>query len=126
MASGMKNSIDVLMGNSDCITAFDAYVEEEPVERALERFLAETKETGICRILLSDIYGGSVNQVFSRYCKEEKVMVITGANLALLMALVDCHDEDVTQEQIERIIMESREMIKIVTLDFEVQEEEFF
>lgn len=124
MASGMKNSLDILTGNTQCLTVFDAYITDEPVEIYVEKFLQE-KRSGV-RILCSDIYGGSVNQVLSRYCGVENTFVITGINLPLLMSLLLSCEQDMNEDTIKSMIVEAKEMIKLVTLDFETNEEAFF
>lgn len=126
MASGMKNSLDILLGNTDCLTVFDAYINEEPVEKHLEDFFTANPENSCIRLLVSDIYGGSVNQVLSRYCNEKNTYVITGINLALLMSLVLASDRDIEKQELINMIEESKTMTQLVSLDFDVPEQEEF
>ncbi|MEG0410105.1 MAG: PTS fructose IIA subunit, partial [Erysipelotrichaceae bacterium] len=60
LASGMKSSLDILIGNSDRIHIFDAYVDEKSVQEVLDEFYKTVKEDDQI-ILLSDLLGGSVN-----------------------------------------------------------------
>ena len=121
----MKSSVEVLAGNSECLTTFDAYVDHDTVEQHVKKFLAENPE-GL-RILCSDIFGGSVNQVLSRYADQENIFVLTGINLALLISLVLSSDrDDMSKEELQQLIDESVALTKIITLDFEVEESDFF
>lgn len=43
-ASGLKSSLDILIGNSDVVTVFDAYIDEKTVQEQLELFYEKTKE----------------------------------------------------------------------------------
>jgi mannose/fructose-specific phosphotransferase system component IIA len=124
MASGMKQSLDILVGNTDCLTVFDAYINEEPVEKHVEAFLEKYPDD--TKILCSDIYCGSVNQVLTKYCGQDKTFVVTGVNLPLLMSFVLSAEEDLTEKQVEEMVLESRELTRMVTLDFEAPEEEEF
>lgn len=54
MASGLKSSIDILLGDSSCMTVFDAYVDEKSLEDELNAFYG-TVEPEDQVILLSEI-----------------------------------------------------------------------
>ena len=60
LASGLASSIQILTGDSSRLRVFDAYVDERSLEEELEAFY-ENMEEGDQMILLSDMYGGSVN-----------------------------------------------------------------
>lgn len=125
MASGMKSSVEVLAGNCECLTTFDAYIDHDTVEQHVEKFLADNPD-GL-RILCSDIFGGSVNQVLARYSGQENIFVVTGINLALLISLVlSSSRDDMSEEELQQMIDESTALTKIVKLDFEVEENDFF
>ena len=93
MASGMKSSIDLLMGSSEALTVFDAYLPGVTVsvgEQAAQ-FLAQC-EPSETKLLVSDMLGGSVNQELMKYSDLENVFVITGITLTLLLELLcQCH-----------------------------------
>ena len=62
LASGIKSSIDILLGNSDRLTVFDAYVDEKSLEEELNAFYQGVGPEDQV-ILMSDMYGGSVNSI---------------------------------------------------------------
>lgn len=127
MASGMKSSIDILMGSSENLTVFDAYLAgvNTSVNEAVDRFLAacDPQET---KLLISDMLGGSVNQVLAQYSQREDVFVITGITLSLLLELMCRCSNNFTREELEELVENSKAMTKVVTLDFEAKEEAFF
>ncbi len=125
-ASGMKNSVEILMGPNSRITVFDAYVTQESVQENLDRFY-ENVEADDQVILLSDLYGGSVNQVMYTYLEKPNTRLVAGVNLALVLELAV--KEEVSDEELEQLVEQSRTMLRVVTLDksdAKEEDEDFF
>lgn len=125
LASGLKSSMEILYGSCNNITVFDAYVDERSVQEQLELFF-KTVEEGEQVLLISDLYGSSVNQAMSMYVNRPNTTLVAGANLALLLGLAG--RESVTREELEELVLQSREMLRIVELEKEefLESEEFF
>lgn len=124
LASGIKSSLDILLGNSDKLTVFDAYVDETNLTTVLDAFYANVGNDEQV-ILLSDLYGGSVNQQMALYTNKPNTTLIAGVNLALVLELVVA--QDLTKDQIEEIVEQSRSMMRIVDLDADQQvQDDFF
>lgn len=120
-ASGIKSSLDILLGNSDKVTVFDAYVDETNLATVLDAFYANVGDDEQV-ILLSDLYGGSVNQQMALYTNKPNTTLIAGVNLALVLELAVT--QDLTKEQIEGIVEQSRTMMRIVDLNNESTQEQ--
>lgn len=88
---------------------------EKEFRTALEKVKGENV------IVLSDIMGGSVNQVATRLMQEFSYQLITGINLPLLIELTFMPD-GITAEQIRNSVVNAREQIVYVN-DFVRQEE---
>lgn len=112
LASGLKSSIGVLLGGCDRLTVFDAYVDEGSLEDALNSFYREVGRDDQV-ILLSDMYGGSVNSIMYTFLNRPNTTLIAGVNLALVIGLV-IQDRELTREEIEDVVRQSREAIQIV------------
>lgn len=128
LASGVLSSLEILFGNTDGVTVFDAYLDERTVEGEVEKFLSETNDSDQV-ILLSDVYGGSVNSILYRYLQRDNTILITGFNLSLLLELMVSlmDEEDLSIEKIDAMIAESRQMMKRISLnESHEREEEFF
>lgn len=127
-ASGIVSSAEFLAGKADHVTVFDAYLDETSVESHVEAFL-DSLEPEDQAILLSDIYGGSVNQILYRYLDREGTILITGANLALVLELISSR-ENISEEELNRLIEMARDMLKRVEYDEgdteEMTDEDFF
>mgnify|MGYP002869202299 CR=1 FL=1 len=126
LASGMASSIEILMGKQDNLTTFDAYIEgqSDTVDEHVEAFLASTGPEEV-KILLSDIYGGSVNQILMKYIDTPNTYLVSGVTLSILLELLT-KDDDMTREDLEEVVSGARELTKVVTLDVHVEEDSFF
>lgn len=124
LASGMKSSVDILLGNSNNIVVFDAFVDEQNVDDALKKFFDDVKDEQV--IMMSDLYGGSVNQMMSLYLNRPNTLLIAGVNLALVLEIA-IKGQDISKEEVLDIINQSKEAIRLVDLDkITLSEEDFF
>ena len=114
MASGIKSSLDILIGNTDKITVFDAYVDEKNVQDVLDNFYKTVSEDDEV-LLLSDLYGGSVNQVMFTYLNRPNTRLVSGVNLALVLELAI--KEAISDSELEELVETSRMMMKIVKIE---------
>jgi len=126
LASGVKTSLEILLGKADNVTVFDAYLDQTSVESQVEAWL-DTLEEGDQAIMLSDLYGGSVNQVLYRYIDRPNTFLVAGINLGLVLELVAMSDMEITAEELDHVIESSRNAMMRVELDeSEVEQDEFF
>ena len=113
-ASGIKSSVEILMGPNPRITVFDAYLNQETVQEHLDAFY-ETVEADDRVLLLSDLYGGSVNQVMYTYLDRPNTTLVAGVNLALVLELAV--KEEISDEELAELVEQSRQMLRIVEFD---------
>lgn len=125
MASGIKESLNVLLGASSQVEVFDAYVDESNVEEELKKRIEGIPEDDYL-VMMSDIASGSVNQIMMRYLDRQRTFLVTGINLALVVGLTVAYTEEITAEQIEAVLGQSREMMMLMKLPETQEEEEFF
>ena len=116
MASGIKESLEVLLGSSKQVTVFDAYVDDTNVEAEIKRQIEAVDENDYL-VMMSDISGGSVNQIMMRYMDRERTFLVTGINLALVVGLAAAYSETISAEEIETVIEQSRTMMFLVKND---------
>lgn len=127
LASGMKSSVEILSGSNDRLTVFDAYVNEENVKDVLDHYFETVVKPEDEVILLSDLYGGSVNQVMYLYLDRPNVSLVAGVNLALVLELAV--RESVTKEELQKLVEQSRTMLRIVEPEADTasdEQEDFF
>ena len=121
-ASGIQSSLNVLLGKSENIKTIDAYLDEDNFEEKLEEYFRSVSETEQV-IMLSDLYGGSVNQKMTLRLTRPNTFLVTGMNLALALELA-LKTEDVNLETLEVIVNDSREALKRVEIESISQNEE--
>ena len=106
MASGMSRTIQLLVGNMAEITTIDAYVEpDDDIETQMSQIFVFT-----------DIQGGSVNQKLLKYSERKNVVLITGVNIPILIQIMFA-DDDVTVDELQKMIEEARQELKLVSAD---------
>lgn len=86
-ADGIVSAIHIIIGDTPNITCFNTYTKDKNLKKAIDAyFMNVVKEDEV--IILTDLFGGSVNQAFMPYSKLVGVYVIAGFNLALLLEVV--------------------------------------
>lgn len=108
-AEGIRAAAELILGPQSGITTICAYTEGVILERALEEYFeACTPEDEV--IVLTDIYGGSVNQACMKYMERPGVHLLTGVNLALLLQVITMEEG----EELREAIKEAKEQISYV------------
>ena len=114
MASGIGMAYNSYVVMDEKITVFDAYVDERNVKDVLEGFY-ETVSADDEVLLLSDLYGGSVNQVMFTFLNRPNTRLVSGVNLALVLELAI--KETVSDSELEELVENSRMMMKVVKIE---------
>ena len=127
-ASGIQSSCGILLGPSENLTVFDAYIDETSVQEHLDAFyktVGPQDEVLLC----SDLYGGSVNQVMYTYLTRPNTRLVAGVNMTFMMNVLG-EEDGLSDARLAEIIDESREYLRQVELEPDTapapQEDEFF
>ena len=127
-ASGIKTSLEILIGKEDAnkLTVIDAYIDGNDVDAQLEDFFNNVDDSEQV-LMLSDLYGGSVNQKMYLYLNRSNTYLVAGVNLAFVLEI--CMLDEVDSDTLERIVEQARQMQRVVYFDNTQEpgnEEEFF
>ena len=115
MASGIRYTAELIIGQMAEIETIDAYVTpEDNVEEKFKEYFQKHENDRV--IVFTDLMGGSVNQKLMEYSKRENVTLITGTNLPVLMQVMMA-DDDVTDDEIQEYIDEARNELQMVCLE---------
>lgn len=116
LASGLKSSLLIFMSECPNLTTYDAYTDGDSttVQEHLDAFY-ETVEEDDEVLLLSDIYGGSVNTVMCGYLDRPNTRLVTGVNLAFLIEVMA--EDTLSDERLDQVIQNSRDFLRRVELD---------
>ena len=115
MASGIRYTVELIVGKMEGIETIDADVTpEDNVEEKFREYFRKHEQDRV--IVFTDLMGGSVNQKLMEYSKRENVTLITGTNLPVLMQVM-LADDDVTDDEIQEYIEDARSELQMVCLE---------
>ncbi|WP_086335254.1 PTS sugar transporter subunit IIA [Enterococcus mundtii] len=126
-ASGILHSLELICGKKQSVVAIDCYVEETfDLTTTVDTLMQTYKHSEV--IVITDIFGGSVNNEFLRYIQQPNFYLIAGLNLPLLIELTtQFQRRGAISETIHQTLANSKEMIQFCndSVEKEIEEEEF-
>ena len=110
MAYGINTTLNMLIGEQENLTVVNAYTDEckDPVPE-FEKIIEENPEDDI--VIMTDLFGGSVNNNAMQMIKSERVHVVTGINLAVVISIVMSDSNTSTKQVIEEAIAGAKDML---------------
>lgn len=108
LAEGMKNSVEIIMGEASKIEVINAYVDDTDFENDALEFLKNLKNAEKL-IVVTDLLGGSVNNTFIEFLKKYDFYLVSGMNLLLVIQLLLLKGDDKLERELKRIISESKD-----------------
>ena len=98
MAYGINTTLNMLIGAQENLTIINAYTDE-----------CKDPEDDI--VIMTDLFGGSVNNNAMLMTKNERVHVVTGINLAVVISIVMSDSSTPTKQMIEEAVASAKDMI---------------
>lgn len=128
LAEGILHSVEMITGKQENVWTISAYVDEE---KDLHSQISDVinklgKEDEL--IVVSDIFGGSVNNEFMNLLGDKRIHLIAGLNLPLVIELVSMRNmETDTLKLIKTALSNSKNSIKYCNQEIEIdtEDEEF-
>lgn len=114
LASGIKSSLEIIVGEIDNVFLIEAYVDEN---KSLDKDIIEVFQnmtTGDELIVFTDLLGGSITNQIAKYALQDNIHIISGFNLPLLVELLLSDEATPTVELIENAIINARAQIVYV------------
>ena len=110
LASGMKYTVEMIVGKMENLLAFDAYVDgNDNVKQFIEDFLEKHPNEEV--IIVTDVLGGSVNNEMLNYNNLPQVNLISGMNVPLVVNLLLNIGEEL-KTTIEESVETGREAVR--------------
>jgi len=111
LAEGFLSALQLFVGDQYSIETICAFLDEESLEKKANKILSQyTSDDEV--IIMTDMYGGSVNQFFTKeMLLGNNYHVITGINLGLTVELILCLQTPVEEIQIKSIIQQAKDQI---------------
>lgn len=114
LASGLLAAVEVILGERENVYAIDMYVDDQTLEEKINYIFTRANLTEDNTIILTDIFGGSVNQKVIKMFNLEKTKVITGMNLPLALELLTLSDNQISDEKLRSIVADTRNQVDYV------------
>lgn len=113
-ASGAVSAASIIAGEKDYVTYINAYTDSKNLKVAIEEYFKDIKEQDEL-IILTDLFGGSVNQALMPYVKQDNIYIITGFNLALLLEILMLNElSPINMTQLRSIVEDSKSQTMLV------------
>jgi fructoselysine and glucoselysine-specific PTS system IIA component len=113
-ASGVKSSLDIIIGQTENLFLIEAYVKENKgIESEMEAILNNIGERDEL-IIFTDLLGGSITNQVLRSTQGRNVHVVSGFNLALLIEVLMADAGIPAAEVIESAIANAKEQMAYV------------
>lgn len=108
LAKGMKQSVELIAGEQEWLQTMCAYVTPnyDLQKQVREIFDNRDQET---LVVVTDIFGGSVNNEFMRYLDEDNFFLISGMSMPLIIELITKLETTTTNEVADRLRKEMSE-----------------
>lgn len=114
MASGVQTSLELIIGHTEHLTLINAYTDgNEGIEPALDAVLNTLLPVQEL-IIFTDLLGGSITNQVLRHALRERVHVVAGFNLALLIEILMADPETPAAEVITAALDNAREQMVYV------------
>lgn len=114
MAEGLRDTLAFVSGGIQEVKTLAAYVDNSPVEEAVEE-LMNGFEADDEVVILTDLTSGSVNQQFFRYRNRPHTHIVSGMNLPLAFQIaMEPQGEYISIDRMREIVEESRNEIRYV------------
>ena len=111
LAEGMKNSAQIIVGMYSKIYTICAYVKEGITLESQINDLFDSFPEDDEMIVVTDIFGGSVNNEFMQRLQNRRFWLVSGMNLPLVIQLAMAEDGGCISESIKEALETGREMI---------------
>lgn len=108
LAEGFYESVKFFNSQIENVHYINAYVDHNDFEQDFVEKVKELSDSPL--IVFTDIPGGSVNRIASKYISTFGYQVISGINLSILLEFV-FSTENMDEEAIERLVKSSREQL---------------
>ncbi|MBP2098055.1 PTS sugar transporter subunit IIA [Enterococcus rivorum] len=126
LASGMLSSLELICGKNEKISALDCYLTEEfDLSQEVMQVVEDTKNNEV--VVITDLFGGSVNNEFLAYVNLPNFYLVAGLNLPFLIEFTTKPFYGSIEETIKLVLESSKETIQFCneTIQTELIEEEF-
>lgn len=114
IGSGVLTSLKLIYGNTQNISSIDTYTEKEfNLVDTVHNLIEENKGNDL--IVVTDLFGGSINNEFLKYVSNKNFYLLTGMNLALVLDLaskIDLRANESVEDIVTSVVSDASDSIR--------------
>lgn len=111
LADGMKDTLSFILGDLPNVSTICAYVDQDVSLRSqIDQTFAEFSPEDTV-VVVTDIFGGSVNNEFMALMGEKDFILVAGMNMPTLVELVS--EDEPTVEGVQSVVERGRQSILV-------------
>lgn len=112
-AEGIYDSLCMIMGKQSNISIISAYVDPQVDLKEQIKIILDRLDSNDEVIVITDIFGGSINNEFMNLIEERDIHLVCGLNLPLLIELLSSQNGEIeTAQWLSQTISLSKETIQ--------------
>lgn len=128
MSSGIKSTLNMLLGNRDDVVAKSAYISDNElsIESEIQNILSKFNDNDEL-IIFTDLFGGSVNNEAMKFIKDSRVKIIAGMNIPLIIEVLSNSDSsnDINDVIRDAVNLARESIIFCNDLDLNIDNDDF-
>ena len=122
-AEGVESAQELIAGKIEDVSFLKTYVDDKDFKKQLAEIINDSDEWCI----LTDLFGGSVNQEVMQYLKQTNINVVTGVNLPLILEIVLANKQgQLDKNAISSIVENSKDQIIYVNDRLKISDSDDF
>lgn len=127
LSKGLKNSLQMILGSmADPIVTYSLYPGQSAMDFAEQIFKEVQNNLQDEYVIFTDVYGASVCNSMYPLTVNPNVILFAGMNLNLIIEYMVSYPNPLRQEDIDQLLLLSREGLRQVTFDAaESQDDDF-
>lgn len=126
LAEGILSACKIILGEKKNLFAINMYEDDENLESKLKHLFAKNDISSNKLIIITDIFGGSVNQKVIKLFGLKENIILTGMNLPMLLELLTNDSAKLDIENIRDIVNRTQKQIMVVNDFMEKMDEDVF
>lgn len=112
-AQGALSAANIIIGEKEHVHTINAYTKDIVLKDEIERYFTQVGNDDTV-IVLTDMFGGSVNQALMPYVTNSHVYLITGFNLALLLEILLLEENAIEDDTLRKLVSDSQKQVLYV------------
>jgi mannose/fructose-specific phosphotransferase system component IIA len=110
LASGMLSAAEIILGKQKDVFSINMYMDNQTLKYKVDSIMKKFEDPKLNLLVITDIFGGSVNQKVLQIFNLDTTYIITGMNLPLILEIL-LKKNELNFDYINEIIEENKKQI---------------